>query len=122
MSPSTSASAGQPFIGISPTKPRSPPAGAGHAASPPAGVSTNPLHPQRGYRPTRSPPAEVPTDPRTPGGVPTDPRTPGGVPTRLLTPGGGIRARPNPVRGQQHPLAPTCQWVKGDSTYDIDNR
>jgi ADP-ribosylglycohydrolase len=26
----------------------------------------------------------------------------------------------NPRRGQQHPLVLACQWVKGDSTYDID--
>src|SRR6476660_3895118 len=41
MSPSSSASAGRPCIGISPTTPPSPGRGAGHAASPPAGVSTN---------------------------------------------------------------------------------
>jgi Helix-turn-helix domain of resolvase len=47
---------------------------------------------------------------------------PVGATTKVLPPGGGISALLSPPRGQQHSLVPTCQWVKGDSTYDIDSR
>src|SRR5271163_4136033 len=91
-SPSTSGSAAPLSTDTSPTKP----------LSPCRGASTKLLAPNGGTDKAALPPT--------------------GVTTQLLTPGGGMRARLNPRRGQQHPLAPTCQWVKGDSTYDIDNR
>ena len=59
--------------------------------------------PSTGELPTCTPPA----------GGPTKLFSPDEGTTNLFTPDG--ESGLNPPRGQQYPLAPTCQWAKGDA-------
>src|SRR6185312_5772234 len=100
--PNSSASAAPASIGTSPTTPRKPPVGEGHAASPRGGGIDHLLTPGGGI--------DQPVHPRRGCGHPAHPRR-------------GYRQPGSVTRGaeslhdfkiRQLPLVPTCQWVKGD--------